>query len=144
MALVLPRRLAPVLPTTYSPRSLPLAKAHAMHEHSGFPYHTFVYCRGFAPAAPRRARTLVSVSFWGPPLPWPLRIIGLVGRYLTNYLIRRSLILGQCGSNSPPNWMIGHSRIYHLSGIILSFPRLFPSPEQIDYVLLSPSPRPEV
>ena len=142
---MLPRRLPPVLPTPLFSEPFTLGKRQ-QHSccHSDFPYHTFVYCRGFAPAAPRRARTLVSVSFWGPPLPWPLGIIGLVGRYLTNYLIPRSLILRQSGSNSPSNWMIGHSRIYHLSGVILSFPRLFPSSEQIDYVLLSPSPRPEV
>jgi hypothetical protein len=93
VALVLPRRLAPVLPTTYSPKDLTLAKAHAKHEHFGFPYHTFVHCKGFAPAAPRRARTCISVSFSGQPLSRPLRILGLVGHYPTNSLIRRQLIL---------------------------------------------------
>ncbi len=52
--------------------------------HSDSPYHAFAHCRGFAPAASRRTRALVSVPFWGPPLPWPLRIIGLVGHYPTN------------------------------------------------------------
>ncbi len=93
MALVLPRRLAPVLPTTYSPKDLFLAKAHTMYEHSGSPYHTFVHCRGFAPAAPRRAGTSISVSLSGLPLSRPLQIFGLVGRYPTNSLIRRRLIL---------------------------------------------------
>src|SRR3989338_3998418 len=68
VALVLPRLLAPVLPTTYSPKCLPLAKAHAMHEHSEFPYHTFVHCKVFVAAAPRRAGTSISVSLWGLPL----------------------------------------------------------------------------
>ncbi len=90
---VLPRRLAPVLPTPYSPRYLLLAKAHAEHEHLEFPYHTCVHCKGFAAAAPRRARTSISVSFWGLPLSWPLRIFGLVGRYPANYLIRRRPIV---------------------------------------------------
>ena len=90
---MLPRRLAPVLPTPYSPRYLPLAKAHAEHEHSEFPYHTFVHCKGFAAAAPRRARTSISVSFWGLPLSWPLWIFGLVGRYPANYLIHRRPIV---------------------------------------------------
>ena len=93
MALVLPRRLAPVLPTTYSPSSLRLAKAHALHGHVGCPYHTFVHCKGFAPAAPRRAGTSISVSLSGLPLSRPVPIIGLVGRYPTNYLIDRRLIL---------------------------------------------------
>ncbi len=58
-------------------------------EHSGFPYHTFVHCRGFAPAAPRRARDSISVPFSGLPLPRPLPIVGLVGLYPTNSLIGR-------------------------------------------------------
>lgn len=89
MALGLPRRLAPVLPTTYSSRYLLLRKAQAMLEHSGFPYHAFAHCKVFATAAPLRARTSISVSFSGQPLSRPLRIFGLVSHYLTNYLIRR-------------------------------------------------------
>ena len=104
MALVLPRRLAPVFPTTYSPRYLLLAKAHTLYEHFEFPYHTFVHCRGFAPAAPRGARTSISVSFSGLPLSGPVRILGLVGHYPTNYLIRRRLIFRHCFSR------INHSR----------------------------------
>src|SRR3989344_2526581 len=95
VARVLPRRLAPVLPTTYSPKYLPLAKAHAKsHEHVGFPPHAFAHWEGSAPAALRGARTSISVSFSGLPLSRPLRIFGLVSRYLTNNLIRRHLILG--------------------------------------------------
>ncbi len=93
VALVLPRRLAPVLPTTYSPRCLLLAKAYTMCTHWGFPYHTFVHCKSFAPAAPRRARTSASVSFSGLPLSWPLPIDGLVVRYTANSLIGLQLIL---------------------------------------------------
>ena len=92
VALGLPRRLAPVLPTTYSPRSLLLAKAHAIHEHSGSPYHTCVHCKGFVAAAPRRARTSISVSFSGQPLSWPLPVLGLVGIYPANNLMGRRLI----------------------------------------------------
>ncbi len=93
VAQVLPRRLAPVLPTTYSPRYLLLTKAHTLYEHLGSPYHTFVHCKGFAPAAPRGARTSISVSFSGLPLSRPLSIFGLVGLYPTNNLIDRQLIL---------------------------------------------------
>lgn len=64
-----------------------------LHEHVGSPYHTFVHCKGFAPAAPRRAGTSISVSLSGLPLSWPVPIIGLVGRYPTNDLIDRRLIL---------------------------------------------------
>ena len=93
MALVLPRLLAPVFPTTYSLRYLLLTKAYTMYRHSGSPYRTFVQCKGFAPAAPRRARVSVSVPFSGLPLSWPLLIFGLVSHYLTNNLISRRPIL---------------------------------------------------
>ncbi len=96
MALGLPRLLAPVLPTTYSPRYSPLAKAHVKHEHLEYPYHALAHCKGFAPAAPRRARSSISVTFSRLPLSWPLQILGLVGRYLTNCLICRRLILRRC------------------------------------------------
>ncbi len=65
-------------------------------KHFGFPYHTCVHCKGFAPAAPRRARASISVPFSGLSLSRPLRIFGLVSRYLTNSLIRRRPILKHC------------------------------------------------
>ena len=131
VALGLPRLLAPVLPTTYSPRYLPLAKAHALHEHSEFPYHTFVHCKVFATAAPRRARTSISVSFWGLPLSWPLWISGLVSLYLANYLIHRRLILRPYVSEK------AHSSSNFLSSITLRLPRLSSILGQIIDVLLS-------
>ena len=108
--------------------------------HSEFPYHAFAHCKGFAPAASRRTRALVSVPFSGRQLPLPLLIIGLVSRDLTNYLIRSSLILRRNGSNSPRVFLIKHSSIDEASGIDLSFPRLLPSLGQIDYLLLSRTP----
>ncbi len=87
-------------------------------KHLESPYHTFVHCKGFAPAAPRRARSSVSVTFSGLPLSWPLLIVGLVGRYPANYLISRQLILKHCF------WVKNHSRTNHLSGVILTFARL--------------------
>ena len=134
MALVLPRRLAPVLPTTYSPSYLHLAKAHAVHEHWGSPYHTFVHCKGFAPAAPRRAGTSISVSLSGLPLSRPVQIFGLVVRYTANYLICRRPIL----------WhefrRIRHSRLYSLSSITHSFPCLSLTKGHVNDVLLSMLP----
>ncbi len=134
MALVLPRRLAPVFPTTYSPTNFELAKAHTLYEHFEFPYHTFVHCKGFAPAAPRRAGTSISVSLSGLPLPRPVWISDLVGRYPTNNLIHRSLIMRPYVSG------IIHSRIYSLWSFTLRFPRLSSTSWQINYVLLSISP----
>ena len=108
--------------------------------HSEFPYHAFAHCKGFAPAASRRTRALVSVPFSGLQLPLPLLIIGLVSRYLTNYLIMSSLILRRNGSDSPRVFLIKHSSIDGESGINLSFPRVYPSLGQIDYLLLSRTP----
>ncbi len=134
MALVLPRRLAPVFPTTYSPSNFDLAKAYVKHKHFESPYHTFVHCKGFAPAAPRRAGTSISVSLSGLPLSRPVRIFGLVGHYPTNNLIRRSLIIWPYVSR------ILHSRMYSLWSITLRFPRLSSTTWQINYVLLSSLP----
>ena len=108
--------------------------------HSEFPYHAFAHCKGFAPAASRRTRALVSVPFSGRQLPLPLLIIGFVSRYLTNYLIRSSLIPRRNGSNSPRVLPTKHSSIDGLSGIDLSFPRISPPKGQIDYMLLSRTP----
>ncbi len=70
-----------------------LQKAQAVLEHLESPYHTLVHCKGFAPAAPRGARSSVSVTFSGLPLSRPLLIVGLVGHYPTNNLVSRRLII---------------------------------------------------
>ena len=121
-----------------------LSKRFTEVNHSDSPHHAFAHCGVFAPAARRSARALVSVPFSGLQLPLPLLIIGLVSRYLTNYLIRSSLILRRNGSNSPRVFLTKHSSIGEASGIDLSFPRLLPSLGQIDYLLLSRTPSGEV
>ena len=112
--------------------------------HSEFPCHAFAHCRVFAPAASRRTRALISVPFSGRQLPLPLLIIGLVSRYLTNYLIRSSLILRHNDCILSRVCSIKHSSIDGVSGINLSFPRVYPSLGQIDYLLLSRTPSGEV
>ena len=134
MALVLPRRLAPVLPTTYSPSSLHLAKALPEVKHLESPYHTFVHCKESLAAALLGARVSVSVPFSGLGLSSPLLIKGLVSHYLTNSLISRRLILWPWVSKKI------HSSILFLSGFTLSFPRLSQTIRQIIDVLLSLSP----
>ena len=64
-----------------------------MPSHSESPYRTVVQCKVFAPAAPRRARYLVSDTVSGLLLSQPVPIMGTVSRYLTVYLIGRSHIL---------------------------------------------------
>jgi hypothetical protein len=70
-----------------------LGKSLPKGKHLELPYHTFVHCKGFAPAAPRGARASVSVPFSGRSLSRPLPIAGLVVLYTTNNLIGRQLIL---------------------------------------------------
>ena len=107
-----------------------------MPSHSESPYRTVVQCKGFAPAAPRRARNLVSDSVSGLLLSQPVPIIGTVGRYPTVYLIGRSHILRRRNISGSP-----HSSVRAVSGISLSFPRVFPSTGQFGHVLLSFPPR---
>jgi len=66
-------------------------------KHVGFLCHACAHCKIFVTAAPRRARTLVSVFFSGLRLSSPLQIFGLVVLYTTNCLICRQLILQRRG-----------------------------------------------
>ena len=104
-------------------------------KHSESPRHACAHCEVFATAAPRGARTRISVSFSGQPLSRPLRIFGLVSHYLTNYLIRRRPIV-QCRSFQE----CLSSTLHSLWGIILSFPRLSPAERKVIDVLLSHLP----
>ena len=109
MARVLPRRLAPVLPTTYSSSVLNWRKASpSMGKHSESPPHACAHWEVFAPAASRRTWIHVSESISGLPLSRPVpdlqsdaqpnleqhSFIGLRVRHTLNSLIGRSLILG--------------------------------------------------
>ena len=62
--------------------------AHAASLHQGFPH-----CAIFPTAASRRSLGRVSVPMWPFNLSVRLLIVDLVGRYPTNYLIRREPIL---------------------------------------------------
>ncbi len=78
-----------------------------MPSHSGSPYRAVAQCKGFAPAAPRRARNLVSDSVSGLLLSQPVPIIGTVGRYPTVYLIGRSHILRRRSVSSSRHSSVG-------------------------------------
>ena len=93
-----------------------------MPSHLGSPYRTCVQCKGFAPAAPRRARNLVSDSVSRFLLSQPVLIMGTVGRYPTVYLIGRSHILRRRSV-----WHTTHSSGGVRCSISLSFPRVWSS-----------------
>ena len=99
-----------------------------------------MHCKGFAPAAPRKARVLISVPFSGLPLSRPVRILGLVGSYPANSLIRRSPILKQVHLHGVP--FFGKRTFQYLLSMELyaQFPGFDSSLGQASYVLLSRMP----
>ena len=77
-------------------RSSSLAKGvynpKAFIPHAALLRQTFVHCAKFLAAASRRSLGRVSVPVWLSVLSDQLPVIGLVGRYPTNYLIGRRLL----------------------------------------------------
>ena len=61
----------------------------AVITHAALLRQAFAHCGRFPTAASRRSLDRVSVPVWPFILSDRLLIVGLVGRYLTNYLIRR-------------------------------------------------------
>ena len=93
------------------------------------------HCPIFPTAASRRSLDRLSVPMWPFNLSVRLLIVDLVGRYLTNYLIRREpifqriapLVRESCGSRT-------------LCGISTGFPMLSPSERQVAHALLTRPP----
>ena len=98
---------------------------------------TFVHCARFPTAASRRSLGRISVPMWPVVLSDQLRVVGLVSRYLTNYLIRR-------GPLEAPYLRAGFlyrpCSPYSACGISPSFPGLSPAPRQVAHVLRTRSP----
>ena len=67
----------------------------AFFPHAASLRQAFAHCARFPTAASRRSLGRVSVPVWLIVLSDQLRIVALVGHYLTNKLIRRGLILSQ-------------------------------------------------
>ena len=103
---------------------------HAASLHQGFPH-----CAIFPTAASRRSLGRVSVPMWPINLSVRLLIVDLVGRYPTNYLIRRGpifqrispLITVPCGT-------------VVLCGISSRFQLLSPRVRQVTHALLTRPP----
>ena len=119
MARVLPRRLAPVLPTTYSWSGLDSTKVSSKkRRHSESLHHACAHCESFATAASRRTWILVSESISGLPLSRPVPIIALPGFYPSNKLIGRSPILSSIRAHSVPFSV----NAFYMFGIEKGFP----------------------
>jgi hypothetical protein len=76
----------------------------------------------------------LSVPVWGTTLSGPLPVVGLVSRYLTNYLMGRSPL------PQPRKFSDSFLRTVKLCGISSSFPELSPAEGQVSYVLRTRSP----
>ena len=63
--------------------------------HAALLGQAFAHCPIFPTAASRRSLGRISVPMWPFNLSVRLLIVDLVGRYLTNYLIRREPIFQQ-------------------------------------------------
>ena len=111
----------------YNPKTVVL---HAALLHQGFPH-----CAIFPTAASRRSLGRISVPMWPFNLSVRLLIVDLVGRYPTNYLIRREPIFQRIAPLV--------SKRCHLDtscGISDRFQPLSPSERQVAHVLLTRPP----
>src|SRR5687767_3404892 len=79
----------------YSSLPTELYDPKAFIAHAASLRQAFAHCARFPTAASRRSLGRVSVPVWLIVLSDQLRIGALVGRYPTNKLIRRGLILGR-------------------------------------------------
>ncbi len=77
----------------FIPKEKKFTTQRALILHAGWLDQTCVHCPIFPTAASRRSRARVSVPVWLIVLSDQLPIVGLVSRYLTNYLIGRTPIL---------------------------------------------------
>ena len=96
---------------------------------------SFLHCAIFPTAASRRSLGRISVPMWPFNLSVRLLIVDLVGRYPTNYLIRREPIYQRI---TP--FPLSSCDVYGICGISNDFSLLFPSDRQVAHVLLTSSP----
>jgi hypothetical protein len=97
--------------------------------------HTFVHCGRFVTAAPRRSPGSVSVPMWLAVLSDQLRVVGLVGRYPANYLIRYRPLPERLAALSTARCLAVVS-----SGITRPFGRLSQAPGHVSDTLLTRPP----
>ncbi len=76
-------------------RATGLYNLTAFIAHAAWLRQTFVHCARFPTAASHRSLDRVSVPVWLIILSDQLPIVGLVGRYLTNYLMGRGPLPGR-------------------------------------------------
>ena len=111
----------------YNPKTFIL---HAALLRQGFPH-----CAIFPTAASRRSLGRVSVPMWPINLSVRLLIVALVGRYLTNQLIRRGPLFPRIAP-----LVTWGCPLVTLCGISTSFPVLSPGKRQVAHALRTRPP----
>ena len=96
---------------------------------------SFLHCAIFPTAASRRSLGRISVPMWPFNLSVRLLIVDLVGRYPTNYLIRREPIYQRI---TP--FPFSSCDVHGICGISNDFSLLFPSVRQVAHALLTSPP----
>ena len=81
-----------MVPSFYSSHRTEVYNPRTFILHAALLGQSFLHCPIFLTAASRRSLDRISVPVWPIILSDRLNIIGLVGRYLTNYLMLRELI----------------------------------------------------
>ena len=122
----------------YRPFSSPLTEVYdpkAFIPHAASLRQAFAHCAIFLTAASRRSLGRVSVPVWPIVLSNRLTVVALVGRYPTNQLMVRRLILSPVASLPPPGCP-GRGSF----GINHPFGRVSPARGYITYVLLTRLP----
>ena len=103
--------------------------------HAALLGQAFAHCPIFPTAASRRSLDRVSVPVWPITLSGRLPIAGLVGRYLTNYLMGRELTSDRIAPLTP-----GACTPVVLCGISTCFQVLSPCERQLVHALLTRPP----
>ena len=103
--------------------------------HAALLGQAFAHCPIFPTAASRRSLGRISVPMWPFNLSVRLLIVDLVGRYLTNYLIRREPIFQRIAP-----LIASRCRPATLCGISSRFQLLSPSERQVAHTLLTRPP----
>ena len=103
--------------------------------HAASLHQSFLHCAIFPTAASRRSLGRVSVPMWPINLSVRLLIVDLVGRYLTNYLIRREPIFQRIAP-----LVVRRCHPTTLCGISSRFQLLSPSERQVAHTLLTRPP----
>ena len=130
-------RHSPVIP--YRRRSSFITEVYITNDfflHAALLGQAFAHCRKFPTAASRRSLGRVSVPVWPSTLSGRLRIVALVSRYLTSWLMRHKPI----PVLSRGIFNIVDMRPLCLCGLSCRFQQLSPSQGQVAYVLLTRSP----